>query len=62
MTACVAEQVLTAKFVIIGIIIDTIVVIAQLLNFNKLLKKSNIDFEQNMVSDFKRIIFGENNN
>ncbi len=62
MTACVAEQVLTAKFAIIGIIIDTIVVIAQLLNFNKLLKKSNIDFEQNMVSDFKRIILGENNN
>jgi hypothetical protein len=27
-----------------------------------LLKKSNIDFEQNMVSDFKWIIFGENNN
>jgi hypothetical protein len=34
MTACVAEQVLTAKFAIIGFIFDTIVVIAQLLNFN----------------------------
>ncbi|MEP1446803.1 MAG: protease SohB [Paraglaciecola sp.] len=59
MMACVADQVLAAKFAIIG----SIGVIAQLPNFNKLLKKSNIDFEQHTAGEFKRTLtmFGENN-
>ncbi|WP_299074425.1 protease SohB [uncultured Paraglaciecola sp.] len=58
MMACVADQVLAAKFAIIG----SIGVIAQLPNFNKLLKKSNIDFEQHTAGEFKRTLtmFGEN--
>ncbi len=59
MMACVADHVLSAKFAIIG----SIGVIAQLPNFNKLLKKSNIDFEQHTAGEFKRTLtmFGENN-
>ncbi|MDU0355177.1 protease SohB [Paraglaciecola aquimarina] len=59
MMACVADQVLAAKFAIIG----SIGVIAQLPNFNKLLKKSNIEFEQHTAGEFKRTLtmFGENN-
>lgn len=58
MMACVADQVLSAKFAIIG----SIGVIAQLPNFNKLLKKNDIEFEQHTAGDFKRTltIFGEN--
>jgi serine protease SohB len=59
MMACVADKVLAAKFAIIG----SIGVIAQLPNFNKLLKKSNIEFEQHTAGAFKRTLtmFGENN-
>lgn len=59
MMACVADHVLAAKFAIIG----SIGVIAQLPNFNKLLKKSNIEFEQHTAGEFKRTLtmFGENN-
>ena len=59
MMACVADKVLAAKFAIIG----SIGVIAQLPNFNKLLKKSNIEFEQHTAGEFKRTLtmFGENN-
>ncbi|MGS2720171.1 protease SohB [Paraglaciecola aestuariivivens] len=59
MMACVADQVLAAKFAIIG----SIGVIAQMPNFNKLLKKNNIEFEQHTAGEFKRTItmFGENN-
>ena len=59
MMACVADQVLAAKFAIIG----SIGVIAQLPNFNKLLKKNDIDFEQHTAGEFKRTLtmFGENN-
>ncbi len=59
MMACVADQVLSAKFAIIG----SIGVIAQLPNFNKLLQKSHIEFEQHTAGDFKRTLtmFGENN-
>ena len=59
MMACVADQVLAAKFAIIG----SIGVIAQLPNFNKLLKKSNIEWEQHTAGEFKRTLtmFGENN-
>ncbi len=59
MMACVADKVLSAKFAIIG----SIGVIAQLPNFNKLLKKNDIEFEQHTAGEFKRTltIFGENN-
>lgn len=59
MMACVADRVLAAKFAIIG----SIGVIAQLPNFNKLLKKNNIEFEQHTAGAFKRTLtmFGENN-
>ncbi|MDP5132994.1 MAG: protease SohB [Paraglaciecola sp.] len=59
MMACVADRVLAAKFAIIG----SIGVIAQLPNFNKLLKKSNIEWEQHTAGEFKRTLtmFGENN-
>ncbi len=58
MMACVADKVLSAPFAIIG----SIGVIAQLPNFNKLLKKNNIDFEQHTAGNFKRTLtlFGEN--
>lgn len=59
MMACVADRVLSAQFAIIG----SIGVIAQLPNFNKLLKKHDIEFEQHTAGDFKRTLtmFGENN-
>ncbi len=58
MMACVANNVLSAKFAIIG----SIGVIAQLPNFNKLLKKNDIEFEQHTAGNFKRTLtlFGEN--
>lgn len=59
MMACVADKVLAAKFAIIG----SIGVIAQIPNFNKLLKKNDIEFEQHTAGQFKRTLtmFGENN-
>lgn len=59
MMACVADKILSANFAIIG----SIGVIAQLPNFNKLLKRNDIDFEQHTAGEFKRTltIFGENN-
>lgn len=59
MMACVADKVLAANFAIIG----SIGVIAQIPNFNKLLKKNYIDFEQHTAGQFKRTLtmFGENN-
>ena len=58
MMACVADKVLAAPFAIIG----SIGVIAQLPNFNKLLKKSNIDYEMHTAGEYKRTLtmFGEN--
>ena len=58
MMACVGDKILSAPFAIIG----SIGVIAQLPNFNKVLKKNNIDFEQHTAGNFKRTltIFGEN--
>ncbi len=55
--ATVADQILAAPFAIIG----SIGVVAQLPNFNKLLKKNNIDFEEHTAGDFKRTLsyFGE---
>ncbi len=58
MMACVADTIVAAPFAIIG----SIGVIAQIPNFNKLLKKNNIDFEQMTAGEFKRTLtmFGEN--
>ncbi|MBL4942040.1 MAG: protease SohB [Colwellia sp.] len=58
MMACVANNIIAAPFAILG----SIGVIAQLPNFNKLLKKNNIEFEQFTAGEFKRTVtmFGEN--
>ncbi|SFD25496.1 protease SohB [Pseudoalteromonas denitrificans] len=58
MMACVADKLISAPFAIIG----SIGVIAQIPNFNKILKKNDIDFEQITAGEFKRTltIFGEN--
>ncbi|GAA4901104.1 protease SohB [Ferrimonas pelagia] len=58
MMACVADKIIAAPFSIIG----SIGVIAQVPNFNKLLKKNDIDFEQHTAGEFKRTLtlFGEN--
>lgn len=58
MMACVADRILAAPFAVIG----SIGVIAQLPNFNRLLKKYDIDFEQVMAGQYKRTLslFGEN--
>ena len=58
MMACVANRILAAPFAIIG----SIGVIAQLPNFNKVLKKHDIEFEQFTAGEFKRTVtmFGEN--
>ncbi|MCY7294119.1 protease SohB [Alteromonas sp. a30] len=59
MMACVANKIIAAPFSILG----SIGVIAQLPNFNKLLKHNHIEFEQHTAGDFKRTVtmFGENN-
>ncbi len=59
MMACVADKILASQFAYIG----SIGVLAQLPNFNKLLKKNDIEFEQHTAGEFKRTltIFGENN-
>ncbi|MBY6017216.1 protease SohB [Halomonas denitrificans] len=59
MMACVGDKILSAPFAIVG----SIGVIAQLPNFNKVLKKHDIEFEQHTAGDFKRTLtmFGENN-
>ncbi|NKF51752.1 protease SohB [Shewanella sp. WXL01] len=58
MMACVANKVYSAPFAIVG----SIGVVAQLPNFNRLLKKHDIDYEQHTAGDFKRTltVFGEN--
>lgn len=58
MMACVANRILSAPFAIIG----SIGVIAQMPNFNSLLKKHNIGYEQIMAGEYKRTLslFGEN--
>ncbi len=56
--ACVADKLIAAPFSIIG----SIGVLAQLPNFNRLLKKHDIDFEQLQAGEYKRTLtlFGEN--
>ena len=58
MMACVAEKIISAPFAIVG----SIGVIAQVPNFNKLLKKHDVEFEQLTAGEFKRTLtmFGEN--
>ena len=58
MMACVADRIVAAPFAILG----SIGVIAQLPNFNRLLKKHDVDFEQFMAGEHKRTVtlFGEN--
>jgi serine protease SohB len=58
MMACVADEILAAPFAIVG----SIGVIAQIPNFNKILKKNDIEFEQITAGEFKRTLtlFGEN--
>lgn len=58
MMACVADKIVAAPFAIIG----SIGVVAQLPNFNRLLKKFDIDYEEITAGEFKRTLtlFGEN--
>lgn len=58
MMACIGNTILAAPFAIVG----SIGVIAQLPNFNKLLKKNNVDFEQFTAGEYKRTVtlFAEN--
>ena len=56
--ACVADEIIAAPFAIIG----SIGVVAQLPNFNRLLKKNDVDFELLTAGKHKRSLtmFGEN--
>ncbi|MGB0954707.1 MAG: protease SohB [Panacagrimonas sp.] len=56
--ACVADRILAAPFAVIG----SIGVVAQLPNFNRLLKRKEIDVELHTAGEFKRTLtmFGEN--
>lgn len=58
MMACIANEIVAAPFAILG----SIGVVAQLPNFNKLLKEHNIDFEIFTAGEYKRTVtvFGEN--
>ena len=58
MMAGVAEHIIAAPFAIVG----SIGVIAQIPNFNKVLKKNDIDFEMITAGEYKRTLtmFGEN--
>ena len=58
MMACVGNRILAAPFSIIG----SIGVIAQVPNFNKVLKKHDIEYDQFTAGEFKRTVtmFGEN--
>lgn len=58
MMACVADKILAAPFSILG----SIGVVAQLPNFNRLLKKHDVDVEIHTAGEYKRTLtmFGEN--
>ena len=57
MMACVGNQIVSAPFAIIG----SIGVLAQIPNFNKVLKNKDIDYEQFKAGEYKRTVtlFGE---
>lgn len=56
--ACVADRILAAPFAVVG----SIGVVGQLPNFNRLLRKHEIDYELHTAGEFKRTLtlFGEN--
>lgn len=58
MMACVANRIIAAPFAIIG----SVGVLVQMPNFNRLLKKHDIDFEEITAGEYKRTLtlFGEN--
>ncbi|WP_026960571.1 protease SohB [Aliagarivorans taiwanensis] len=58
MMACIADKLIAAPFAIVG----SIGVIAQIPNFNKVLKRNDIEFEQITAGEYKRTLtmFGEN--
>ncbi len=58
MMACIADKIVAAPFAILG----SIGVVAQLPNFNRLLKKHDVDFELMTAGEYKRTLtlFGEN--
>ncbi|WP_153069734.1 protease SohB [Psychromonas sp. psych-6C06] len=58
MMTCIADKIIAAPFAILG----SIGVIAQIPNFNKVLKKHDIEFEQLTAGEYKRTLtmFGEN--
>ena len=58
MMACIGSEILSAPFAIVG----SIGVVAQVPNFNRLLKEKNIDFELYTAGQYKRTVtmFGEN--
>jgi len=58
MMACLADKVVAAPFAIVG----SIGVVAQLPNFNRLLKKHDVDFELFTAGEYKRTVtmFGHN--
>lgn len=58
MMACTADKILAAPFAVVG----SIGVMAQLPNFNKVLKKNDVEFELHTAGEFKRTltVFGEN--
>ena len=58
MMACNADKIISAPFAVLG----SIGVIAQLPNFNRLLKKHDVDVEMHTAGEFKRTLtlFGEN--
>ena len=58
MMACVADKIIAAPFAILG----SIGVVAQLPNFNKVLKKHDVEFELLTAGEHKRTLtmFGEN--
>lgn len=58
MMACIADRILAAPFAMLG----SIGVVAQLPNFNRLLKKHDIDYEMLTAGEYKRTLtlFGEN--
>lgn len=58
MMACVADKIIASDFSVIG----SVGVVSQLPNFNKLLKKHDIDYEQFTAGEYKRTVtmFGEN--
>ncbi len=58
MMACIANEIVSAPFAVIG----SIGVVAQVPNFNRLLKEKHIDFELYTAGQFKRTVtmFGEN--